>query len=89
MERGERKDREVFLLESGKKVKQKRRVERVKNVSRRDKSWASLEDGYFSLCSWHRTGCGMAASGSASERADGQRRFHRGGKRRKEKTELK
>ena len=22
-----------------------------------DETWASLEDGYFSLCFWHRTGC--------------------------------
>ena len=37
----------------------------MSNAPRRDKSCASREDGYFSLCLWHRTGCvfNVAAEG--------------------------
>ena len=38
-------------------LRKRRRAERVKNVPGRDKSWASREDCYFSLCLWHRIGC--------------------------------
>ena len=35
----------------------KRKAERVTDAPGRDKSWASREDCYSSLCLWHRLGC--------------------------------
>ena len=46
-----------FVTKLKKKKRKQRKAERVTNVPERDKSWASREDCYFSICLRHRTGC--------------------------------